>query len=181
MKTYNNVRELCEGEDAHNFWRLGRSIYKYTDCGPWCRLILEDGNDIYYESEKANDEATLDRTDVIGMEIGSIVEGSDVEIDGVLPKFPFTSEDLWETVKNVNEEASFYWKRDNEDDYLIEAGGEEYHVTIGGSIDFPEGMPKDIQTFIVEYYDEMADMLDGEIWEESGYTITKIDKSDFIF
>ena len=91
-------------EDGNsNFYQWGRTLHENVDCGPWCRLMLEDGSDIYYESEKANNPIA---EKVVALEIGSIVEGSNVEIDGYTLKFPFTDNDLWDTVDQVNEEAN---------------------------------------------------------------------------
>jgi hypothetical protein len=107
MATYNNIKELCEGED--NFWKFGRSLYKYTDCGPWCRLVLKNGENIYYESKEANDENTLNRDDIVGLEIGSIVEGSDVEVGPYLLKFPFTDVELGDLVEELNNESDLIY------------------------------------------------------------------------
>ncbi len=179
MTTYNNIEELLKEEGHENFWQFGRSLYKYTDCGPWCRLALDDGDDIYYESTKANE--SLDAYNIIGLEIGSIVEGSDVEVGPTLLKFPFTSEELWNTVEEINKEAVFYWERDNEDDFLVEVANEEYYFNSGWGLEFPEDMPEDVQKFIEEHYDELEDLDGNESYENAGYKITKIDKSDFIF
>lgn len=183
MKTYNNAKELCADDYDNNFWRFGRSLYKYTDCGPWSRLVLTEDRNVYYESKGADDPTLLDDPDIIGIEIGSIVEGSDVEIGPEFLKFPFTEKELWDTVEQINEEASFYWKRDNEDDFLIEVDGNEYYITVGWGIEFPEGLPENVKTFFEENYDEISNMddLSGTTWVEDGYTITKLDKSDFIF
>jgi len=54
-----------------------------------------------------------------GIKIGSIVEGSDVEIEGRVLEFPFTMDDLDRVVKEVNEEAAFYWERDNRINLII--------------------------------------------------------------
>jgi hypothetical protein len=59
---------------------------------------------------------------VIGFEIGSIVEGSDVEIGPKLLRFPLSSDDYDAAVKAINDEATFYWKRDNTDLYFITDG-----------------------------------------------------------
>jgi hypothetical protein len=178
MKAYKNIQELCEEQGYENFFQFGRSLYKYTDCGPWCRLILDDESDIYYESEKANDS---NLGNVIALEIGSIVEGSDVEIGPVRLTFPFTNEELWDTVNEINEEAKFYWKRDNEDDYLVEVANKEYYVIDSWGLVFPDDMPEGFQRFIEEHYDDMASLNWNETFENAGYRITKIDKSDFVY
>ena len=178
MRQINNVKELCELNGNENFYQFGRSLYKYTACGPWCRLIMEDDSDIYYESDKAN---TKD-INAVALEIGSIVEGSDVEIGPYRLDFPFDDETMWDVVEEINNEADFYWKRDNEDDFIIECGGKEYVVTTGWGFEYSEDTPESVKTFFENFYeDNYSDMEDGETRENSHYKVTKVDKSMFIY
>lgn len=122
--TYNNLLELLvsNGTEA-TAYQFGRSLYKYTACGPWIQFLLADDTSVYYESEKANETDWFDQC--VGIRIGSIVEGSDVEIDEEPLMFPFTEEQLDATVKGINEAADFYWKRDNSTYYSVfNAAGE---------------------------------------------------------
>lgn len=178
MKTYNKVEELLE-EYSGSFYQFGRSLYKGVDCGPWCRLMLEDGSDIYYESNKANEPLV---EVVTGLEIGSIVEGSDVEVGPTLLEFPFTDKELWDTVEEIDKEAKFYWERDNKDDYIIEVDGNTYYLTTGwGEFEFSEGTPQSVKNFVENFWDDLEEMEDGEEIELHDYKILKADKSDFIF
>lgn len=59
----------------------------------------------------------------IGIAIGSIVEGSDVEVGPEYLAFPFTDEQLDEVVKGINDEGSFYWERDNSRWYVLQHDG----------------------------------------------------------
>ena len=177
MKTYHNVEELPE-EYSNSFYQFGRSLYKGVACGPWCRLMLEDGSDIYYESEKANGPLV----DVItGLEIGSIVEGSDVEVGPTLLEFPFTDKELWDTIEEINQEASFYWDRDNTDTYSIEVDGKTYYLTSGWGLEYSEGTPQGVKNFMENFWDDIEEMEDGEEIEISDYKILKADKSMFTF
>lgn len=178
MTTYNNIDELLAQDGNGSFYQWGRSLYKNVDCGPWCRLILEDGSDIYYESDKANNPIT---NKVVALEIGSIVEGSDVEIGGYSLKFPFTDNDLWGIVEQVNEEAKFYWDRDNTDDYFIEVDGNTYYLKTGWGLEFSENTPQSVKNFVDNFIDDIEEMEDGEEIEIQDYKISKMDKSDFIF
>lgn len=178
MTTYNNIDELLAQDGNSNFYQWGRTLYKNVDCGPWCRLILEDGSDIYYESDKANNPIT---DKVVALEIGSIVEGSDVEIDGYSLKFPFTDNDLWGIVEQVNEEAKFYWDRDNTNDYFIEVGDETYYLKEGWGLEFSDNTPKSVRDFVESNWSNFENMEDGEEIEIQGHKIAKMDKSDFIF
>jgi len=173
MKTFNNLKELCVDGGYDNFYQFGRSLYKFS-YGLWTRLILDDGSEVYYEDKSAN---TIP-DNAVALEIGSIVEGSEVEIDAVRLTFPFTDKELWETVESVNEEANFYWKRDNEDDYQVEYDGKFYYIC---GEEFPEDMSENVKTFFDESYDEICELDDGDSLEKDGFKVTKIDKSDFIF
>ena len=65
---------------------------------------------VYYEDESASRPIA----NCIGVKVGSIVEGSDVEIGPEEMLFPFDSSDFWKMVENINEEACFYWKERND-------------------------------------------------------------------
>lgn len=111
MNTYDTLSEFLQGDTPYNF---GRSLYKFTDCGPWVIYQLKDGSEVYYE-----DNLNFNPEECIAIKIGSIVEGSEVEIEPICLSFPFTEEDFHHVIKSINEEASYYWKRDNTDTYII--------------------------------------------------------------
>lgn len=101
----------CGHENFHEF---GRCLYKYTDCGPWVVAVLMDGQEIYYDNKEAW-ELPMD-TEVRYLKVGSIVEGSDVEVG------PYEVEDpkeFWKTVKDINDECDFFWRRDNLDHFRL--------------------------------------------------------------
>jgi len=57
---------------------------------------------------------------VDGVSVSSIVEGSDVEVEGEKFTEPFTVEEFWAAVEAVDKEADFYWQRDNSRWFFIE-------------------------------------------------------------
>jgi hypothetical protein len=177
MKVYKNAVELCADYDG-TLYGLGRSLYKNVACGPWTRLVLNEDRTVYYENKAANDPDLLTNPDIIGIEIGSIVEGSDVEIGPEFLKFPFSKDDFWQTVENINNEADFYWKRDNTNDYLIKKGNKEYYF----SDDEIKGLPKSLKNLFEKWNCEDSDLEEGESREIfKGVVLTRIDKSDFIY
>jgi len=77
---------------------LSKMVYKGTDCGAWLAGLWDE-----------NDE-------IIGVSIGSIVEGSDFETSYDL-KFPFKKEEFWDTIQGIEEECSIVWDDLYPDEY----------------------------------------------------------------
>ncbi len=132
MTTVKNLSDLCDlwGEEPPG---LSHRLYKDTDCGAHLTFHMADGSALYAGNA---DRATLTRAaPVVGITIGSIVEGSEVCIDGNRLDFPFTEETLNAAVKNVEEQADFYWERDNHDWFTVRrAFAPDRDVVTGGSI-----------------------------------------------
>ena len=114
--------------DEHSYdgtlFSFGRNIYKATACGPWITFVLSDGSEVYYEDQAA--KVTLEELEerglsVVGLNIGSIVEGSDVEIGPYYLKIDdeFTATVFWVAIDGIDDEAQFYWKRDNATYYSL--------------------------------------------------------------
>lgn len=82
--------------------------------------------EVYYESDEAN---TL--TECAGIKMGSIVEGSEAYVDREPMMFPFTTAEFDSYVKSIDDEADFFWKRDNLDHYRVMQGKKEYYITAG--------------------------------------------------
>lgn len=105
--------------------------------------------DFYY-----GDETSMARwTDpCLGIEIGSIVEGSDVEIEPQTLLFPFTSDDLEGVLESINDEAEFYWKRDNTTYFKLthKGTGEAIYATWTQFDDGPGGNYEESQLPMVE-------------------------------
>ena len=86
------MEQLLEQEFGTTDPRLiARAIYNSTACGAW---ITIDGNTL---------------------QLGSIVEGSDVDIIADPLIWPFTAEDLWNTLEWIEAEAEAAWIEANEE------------------------------------------------------------------
>lgn len=111
MKQFHKLADLLSwyGYSAYGF---GRANYSYTDCGPWTQYLLDDGRTLYYESNEANDSDAW-WPHCVAIQIGSIVEGSEVCVEARTLTFPFTPDDLDKVLREVSDEASYYWVRDN--------------------------------------------------------------------
>lgn len=111
-----SLRDLLEQEGCETPFDLGRSLYKSTACGPWVSFIVPgygERGQVYYETKDARQLDAPWWDQCIGILVGSIVEGSDVEVDPTRLEWPFTSAKLEEAVRLIDEEANFYWRRDN--------------------------------------------------------------------
>jgi hypothetical protein len=96
---------------------LYRSIYKYTECGPWLSVRTWDNRTFH-----CGDLHKVDKTEVRYLLVGSIVEGSDAEvcadwIDLVECESPEAAVELFNrTVAWVNDEACALWDAANGED-----------------------------------------------------------------
>ena len=105
-KLINNIPDFYKARSfgEETMQQVTRSTYKYTNCGAWCATAHDD------------------QCEVIGVKVGSIVEGSDAETEVHTLKFPFKLKDFWIALDNVEEEAEMLWNEANIDDenYLKE-------------------------------------------------------------
>ena len=135
--------------------------------------------DIYYESHPAN--SALENC--IGVRIGTIVEGSEVELGGDALLFPFTDVDFDQQIESLNSEATFYWKRDNVSSYSVIFKDTEYYVDLIHYESFKE-LPKSIRKKVYDFVQTSA-MGDAEynIIPVPGTkaSVQLLDKSDFFF
>lgn len=167
-------------KEYSSFYRFARNVYKYTACGPWVRAVLPDGTKVYYESDEGY--ALPMDTVVDHVEVGSIVEGSDVEVG---PYEVHDPKDFWEVVAGVNDEASFYWELDNTDLYSVTKDGFDNVVfrLNWGNITWETGFPHWIRgttrnkiVRFAKYRKEMNyESVDIDGWtvqpeDQSGYT-----------
>jgi len=78
---------------------IEKNVYKFTDCGAWIKFMDN------------------------GIELGSIVEGSDAEVSSDPLIYPFPEIDIEETIDYIEREASWLWTEANEseDDYEAES------------------------------------------------------------
>lgn len=119
--TYFNLADFLDKQGVESPGEFGRGLYKWTACGPWTSFTCSEGKDVYYEDKKAWEKESEQKWwgQCTGLQIGSIVEGSDVYVEGRFLEFPFTEKELDDTVKDIDEEADFYWKRDNSIYYRV--------------------------------------------------------------
>jgi hypothetical protein len=75
------------GRDTPEGW--SKSIYKGTPCGAWLSPLPQS------------------------IQLGSIVEGSDEEIGPIELNWPFSADQLWGALDEINNAAEYYWQRDN--------------------------------------------------------------------
>lgn len=162
-----------------NFYQFGRCLYKYTGCGPWVVAVLLDGTEVYYKSAEG-DALSMD-TVVDYVKVGSIVEGSDVEIG---PYEVHDPAEFWDTVTTVDEEASFYWDRDNTQLFEIERDGYTtvYVRNRWGDIEWENGFPFWIRRVWRDEIIEITnDPEESEEWTVGPYTLRLIDQGSIAY
>ena len=128
---YNHEELIAEGQHANacldailsdngsdmTLPALYRSIYKYTECGPWLSVRTWDNRTFH-----CDELDKVDKNEVRYLLVGSIVEGSDAEvtadwIDLVECESPEAAVKLFnDTVEWVNDEACALWDEANEED-----------------------------------------------------------------
>ena len=86
-----NIAELAE-EYGTTVDRLKRDIYKYTACGAYIDW---------------NEKQVC---------LGSIVEGTDTEIEASPLEFPFEMDEFWNTLKWVEANADHAWHERNDEE-----------------------------------------------------------------
>ena len=118
MKEVNNLYEFMEerGFGEKTIENIKRNTYKYTDCGAWFEFegrLNEEWDCKGLESQLINDPLFNSGGKVT---VGSIVEGVDYGTENHTLQFPFTLQEFWDALDDVEVEASYLWKKYNEED-----------------------------------------------------------------
>ena len=90
MKIDNKEQFVYAVTGAHDY-SIEKAHYKGTDCGAYINF---------------NDN---------GFVIGSIAEGADYETDGFEFTYPFTIEEFWDAVNEIETQAEEIWLEHNDD------------------------------------------------------------------
>lgn len=97
-------------QDYENPWELGRSVYKYIDCGPWVSFVLQSGDELYYDDIRNKDWKDIEP--LKGLKVGSIIEGVDYETETIfVPAEPLSTlnKRFFEAITEVNNQAQEIW------------------------------------------------------------------------
>lgn len=114
----------------------------YSNCepDPECELCHGRGT-LQHWKGTGEPVATLDPDKCCGIEFGSIVEGSDAYSGPFTHLFPFWSSEWEHDEEHMEEETSFYWKRDNARWYRVRIDDRDWVVAdVWGDIEW-EGEP----------------------------------------
>ena len=113
MKVIRNLKNLMDYFGAENANLINRRLYKATSCGASISVLATD--DKWYHCGS-------DWTNVKGIKaftIQTIVEGSDVTVDSEEFTLPVRTQEIEDWMNQMEEEAAFYWKRDNTKYYAV--------------------------------------------------------------
>lgn len=112
-----NLQAILDDNDAENVAQLYRTIYKYTDCGPWLSVKLHDGTWVH-----CGHLQHVENNNVRALLVGSIVEGSDAEVSGdvldlMIYETPAQALAAFDAeVEEVNDRACELWHEANDED-----------------------------------------------------------------
>ena len=104
-----NGKALDERKDADAKTiaeRVSHRVYKYTDCGAWLALM----HGTQWDPKTGHRPARHPNRQLVGITLGSIVEGIDATTDTHDLRFPFTEKSFWAALQAVEDEASELWK-----------------------------------------------------------------------
>jgi hypothetical protein len=155
---FNNLDTFLSHMGGSNAYQVGRSFYKYNACGPWMSFHLEDGTKCYYEDKNID---TVNNGNCVGIEFGSIVEGSDMNSGPFVYMFPFSEEDFDKDVEYMEKETTFYWERDNSQFYLIATPKKDYYLQVlDGEMKWEMDKPKKqlrdrVELFLIDFDNEI--------------------------
>jgi len=102
--TLGDIAGHLAGFQDDTLYGVGRSIYKYTGCGPWTVAVLANGQEVYYQDERAH--AVTMSTRIRCIRVGSIVEGTDACVDPVEAR---TRKELDDAIEAVDARAREIW------------------------------------------------------------------------
>jgi hypothetical protein len=131
-------------------------------------------HEVYYEDDEVE---TFDHARCIGVKVGSIVEGSDVEIEPYPFIFPFPMKEFDDGVDEINKQAEYYWHRDNSAFYYIQGDHSADLVETWGAYKWsedegdklPEKDKKMLEEFVCTY---MGDRMENT-QQIRGYSVTE--------
>jgi hypothetical protein len=118
-----NLTAILEAYGVPSVHELSHYIYKYIDCGPWLLAHTHDG-----EKVNAYGLHYPRHGEIRGLQVGSIVEGSDAEVSGrLIDLLAYDSdeeavEDFNNALIEVNEVVHDLWVEANRE--YANAGGE---------------------------------------------------------
>jgi len=176
------LADLCQFFSVETPDRLSKAIYKGTDCGAWIALCptLDTEEDDWLSGS----EITADLSSIVAFKIGTIVEGSDVGIDGKDFYLPVQRYKVDEWLEEMEAEATRLWENANYDWFTVSEGntvitsGRFGAVTELDDESIP-GLKEAIDTAHDDYVEAVTDE-DGVSpgWDENqSFTVTVNDKT----
>lgn len=101
-----SMSEFLETQGVDSLHEEGRRNYKGYACGPWTSAILLNERDpVPYSGLRAREVNASWFEDVVAIQVGSIVEGSDAEVSADPLFFPFTQEKYDAALSWVDDEV----------------------------------------------------------------------------
>jgi hypothetical protein len=133
--------------------------YVYKDPDPDCDICHGTGK--HQKWGPTGKVVVVEPDQCVGLEFGSIVEGSDVTSGPFEHLFPFESDAFDNDLETMEAETSFYWERDNSLWYVLQVRDKTYYLhNACGDIKWDGDKPsptlrKKVETFIEEAFDSI--------------------------
>jgi len=106
--SYESVSQLFAEHGANTPTEYAREAYDRTECGVWTSFVTADETIPSADLTPQQDTAEWAARHVVGVQHGTIVEGSDAEFEADPCMFPFSDEDLADAWQYCEDQVSDY-------------------------------------------------------------------------
>lgn len=151
-----------------------------------CAKIDAEQEDVCEDDKKARETDWL--SSCVSITIGSIVEGSEVEIPPITLVFPFLELDFEEAIQEIEAQASFYWERDNSDFFIVSVSKEVYGLKVcGGDCEWDnkDATPKEliiaVELWLNNFYENYQCILNQKIKIKEGVFIEMYENDEICY
>lgn len=97
--SYETISQLLSGTCASDLRGYARDIYKYTECGAWVQFLTMKGTVNGCDVTNYQNTPQWWTRYVVGIRLGTIVEGSNAEFTGDPLYFPFDARQLSDAIQ----------------------------------------------------------------------------------
>lgn len=159
-KIHWDIRKLVRGLVGNDgLARFAKACYKGSKCGVSVGFVIDNPDNIVWDTDKLYDYgrfgpwALWHEHTFLGICVSGYVEGSDVEMEPVYFEEDVSSDIWFQTIEEIDNEAEFYWIRDNSDWFYVDyqpPGQKESTRFYGRFLDEVHWESEDIPKYVVD-------------------------------